>query len=374
MRHAAPDTIGPHELRAVFERCAIGLAVLDEQSQPLWLNDALCELLGASRQAVMAGGPLFIGTASEAAQDARQRAALLAGGAGSPGVEREHHRPDGSVLRLRQLCAALPATTARGRLLLLQLEDLTEAHALRRALHDAEERWRHTFDGAALGIAHVDLRGNIVRVNRRLCEMNGYRPDELVGSSAFDLMADHGQAAGGDMAGLLRGQWRHYSAERQYTRKNGETYPVHVSVSIVRPAGGEPYFISMVEDITKQKDDERRLRRQARMLDSVNDAVVIHQEDRRIRYWNRVAESLFGWRAQQALGRTFAELLGPQSAISDEALAQLMREGALVVRVRCRRPDGRELLVERRLTVVEGEDAASRAVLSVNSDITPPAT
>lgn len=355
MSHDAPDTIGPHELRAVFDRCAIGLAMLDPQSRPVWVNDALCELLGAPRQALLGGGPLFADSTHGIA------------------VEREHRRPDGSTVRLRQTCTVLPGTSGGGRLL-LQLQDLTEAHALRRALRDAEERWRHTFDDAALGIAHVDLRGNIVRVNRRMCEMSGYPAEELVGSSTFDLMADHGEAAGIDMAGLLRGQWRHYTAERLYLRKNGETYPAHVSVSMVRPAGGEPYFISMVEDITKQKDDERRLRRQARMLDSVNDAVVIHQEDRRIRYWNRAAETLFGWRAQQALGRTFAELLGPEAAISDEALAQLMREGALVVRVRCRRPDGRELLVERRFTVVEGEDAASRAVLSVNSDITPPAT
>jgi PAS domain S-box-containing protein len=360
-------------LAAAFERCAVGLALLDADSRPLRVNDALCHLLARPRDELLSGGPLLLGTPEQAQEETRQRRAMRQGGASSYGGECEHRRADGRVAWLRQTCSRVPAGTGGTVLLLLQVEDLTAARELEAALHASEERARRTFEGAPLGIAHVDLQGNILRVNRRLAAMHGYTAAELAGRSTFDLMTDHGEAAGADMAGLLRGQWHQYTAERNFVRKSGDVYPARVSVSLVRPPAGQPYFISMVEDISKQKAAERRLQRQAQMLDNVTDAVVVHRNDRRIHYWNRGAEKLFGWRAEQALGRTFAELLGPGAAVSDEALAQLMRDGHLLARVSCRTPDGRALLVERRFAVIEGIGREEQAVLSVNRAVTPPA-
>jgi PAS domain S-box-containing protein len=89
-----------------------------------------------------------------------------------------------------------------------------------------------------------------------------------------------------------------------------------------------------------------------------------------VRYWNKGAERLFGWRAEQALGRTFADLMGPHAALTVGELELLYRQGELVVQVTCATPDGRSREIERRFTVVEGEDGDATAVLSVNTDIT----
>ncbi|HYE70224.1 MAG TPA: PAS domain S-box protein [Aquabacterium sp.] len=248
---------------------------------------------------------------------------------------------------------------------------LTEKFAAAEAaLRESEERFRATFEQAALGIAHIGLDGRMLRANRRLCEMHGYGREELVGRPAGELMADHGASAEADIARLMNGLATSYTAERRFVRRGGEVYPVRVSVTLVRSEAAEPYFISFIEDLSERQADQRRIREQSEMLDQANDAIVVHDVDRPVRYWNRGAERLFGWRADQAVGRTFSELLGPEAGLDEEARRELLRRGHWVAQVRCRAADGRLLDVERRFTVVRDDEGRPATVLSVNTDVT----
>src|SRR5512138_2191575 len=65
--------------------------------------------------------------------------------------------------------------------------DITAQKNAEQALRDSEMRYRETFELAASGIAHVDLQGRLLRVNRRLCEILGYAEAELVGRSVKDI-------------------------------------------------------------------------------------------------------------------------------------------------------------------------------------------
>ena len=237
-------------------------------------------------------------------------------------------------------------------------------------LRESEERFRATFENAALGIAHIALDGRMLHVNPRLCAMHGYSRQELLGMRAGDLIADGGAGSAADVQRLLDGQTQAYTAERRFVRKSGEVYPVRVSVSLVKPATGEPYLISFVEDLSERAAARQRIREQAMMLDEVDEAIVVHALDRTIRYWNLGAQRLFGWTAEQAVGRTFSDLLGPKAGTGADNRHALLQSGYQVAQVECRAADGRMLLVERRLSVIRDEAGAPTAVLSVNVDAT----
>ncbi|MEO7547190.1 MAG: PAS domain S-box protein, partial [Ramlibacter sp.] len=237
------------------------------------------------------------------------------------------------------------------------------------ALRQSEERYRATFQQAALGIALLSLDGHMLQVNRRLCEMHGYSREELLRMDAHRMADDGGKASRVQVQSLLDGQAASYTAERRYVRKDGSSYPAKVSVSLVHPEAGSPFFLSLVEDLSQHVADQRRLREQAQMLDQASDAIVVHNMDRSIRYWNQGAERLFGWSSQLACGRRFPDLLGAAATITDPEREQLLRDGHLVAETRCRAASGRLLDVERRFTVIrDGDDRQS--VLSVNTDIT----
>jgi PAS domain S-box-containing protein len=127
-------------------------------------------------------------------------------------------------------------------------------------LRESEERFRVTFEQAAVGIAHVDMDGKFVRVNQRWCDILKYSRVELLQRTDKDIThPEHLEGEPRDAWELLTGQVDHYSKEKKYIRKDGTPIWVNLTVSLVRDADGLPkYLITVIEDISvrKQVEDE----------------------------------------------------------------------------------------------------------------------
>jgi PAS domain S-box-containing protein len=141
--------------------------------------------------------------------------------------------------------------------------DITERRRIEEVLRESEERFRATFEHAAVGAAQVGIDGRWLRVNRRLCEIVGYTHDELLEITFADITHPDDVEADLEQArAVLRGESQLYSTEKRYVRKDGSLVWVNLTVSLVREACGEPrYFISMIEDISERKrvEEERDL-------------------------------------------------------------------------------------------------------------------
>ncbi|CAM4329975.1 diguanylate cyclase [Deinococcus marmoris] len=142
------------------------------------------------------------------------------------------------------------------------VRDVSEQRQAEQALRDSEERFRTTFDQAAVGIAHIELDGHWLSVNEKLCEIVGYTPAELVQLTFQDIT--HPDDLEADLAfvgQLLRGEIRTYSLHKRYLRKGGAQIWINLTVSLVRTEDGSPrYFISVIEDIGDIKAAEAALR------------------------------------------------------------------------------------------------------------------
>src|ERR671910_424127 len=137
--------------------------------------------------------------------------------------------------------------------------DITERRGIEEILRESEERFRATFEHAAIGAAQVGIDGRWLRVNRRLCEIVGYEREELLQRTFQDIT--HPDDLEGDLAHmrlLLEGELQTYTMEKRYLRKGGPEVWVNLTVSLVRDASGEPaYFIAVVEDISERKKTEQ---------------------------------------------------------------------------------------------------------------------
>jgi PAS domain S-box-containing protein len=136
-------------------------------------------------------------------------------------------------------------------------------------LAEEEERFRSTFELAAMGIAHVSLEGRWLRVNDEVCRITGYSREELLNlgfaeiTHPEDLEKDRLQARQ-----LLTGEIRTYTMEKRYIRKTGGPIWVSLTVSLVRSSGGEPrYFIAVIEDIQADKETRDTLKATAERLE-----------------------------------------------------------------------------------------------------------
>lgn len=110
-----------------------------------------------------------------------------------------------------------------------------------------------------------------------------------------------------------------------------------------------------------------QLASQARLLDLVNDAILVRDDDGAITYWNEGAEHLYGWTKQEALGRSTQELIQTEFPIDlAEILAQDHWEGEL----RQRRRDGSHITVASRWTALRDNSGKRVRWLEINTDIT----
>ena len=133
----------------------------------------------------------------------------------------------------------------------------------------------------SIGMALVSLDGRFLRVNRALCQIVGYDPEELVRMRFQDIT--HPEDLESDMEQverLLRGEIDRYRLAKRYLRKNGSIVDVLLNASIVRDREGAPvHFIAQVEDVTDRRRTEQALLASERLLrglyENALDAIVL---------------------------------------------------------------------------------------------------
>jgi PAS domain S-box-containing protein len=143
----------------------------------------------------------------------------------------------------------------------LVLRDETARRAAERALRGSEERFRSTFEHAAVGIAHVAPNGRWLEVNERLLEILGYSRDELLARTFQDITFPPDLDEDVDLVRrMLEGKLSTYTMEKRYVRKDDSLVWAELTVSLVRDEAGDPkYFISVVQDIDRRKQAEAKL-------------------------------------------------------------------------------------------------------------------
>ncbi len=140
--------------------------------------------------------------------------------------------------------------------------DITQRKLMEQALSASEERFRNTFEQAAVGIAHMTVDGSWLFVNQRLCDMLGYSEEELLQTTIHQLT--HPDDLATELAQLQRlvaDAIDGYQLEKRYFHRDGAVIWVNLTLSPVYTASGEiNYCIAVIEDISSRKAAEAALR------------------------------------------------------------------------------------------------------------------
>ena len=125
-------------------------------------------------------------------------------------------------------------------------------------LRENEQRLRATYEHVFAGIGEVDRSGRFLRVTERLCAITGYRKEEMLGRSFWDLThLDDREADLVRFSQLMLGTADTYTVEKRYIHKAGHEVWVEVAASRVDDQSGEPlYGISVIHDISERKKAE----------------------------------------------------------------------------------------------------------------------
>jgi two-component system, cell cycle sensor histidine kinase and response regulator CckA len=125
------------------------------------------------------------------------------------------------------------------------------------------------------------------------------------------------------------------------------------------------------ERTAELRRNEQRLREQAQLLDLAQDAILSKDDAGRIRYWSRGAEQMYGWTAEEAVGKISHELLKTvfPEPLSDIA-ARVHSHGSWQGEITQARHDGTCIVVMSRWALCPGPDGGPPGSLEINDDIT----
>ena len=146
------------------------------------------------------------------------------------------------------------------------IKDMSELQAARLALEESEQRFRGAFEHAPIGMMLVRPEdGRIGQVNHMLCELLGYRAEELVGRAPEDLMPCEDREAGRvDEGAVLSETGDHEGLETRYLRSDGSVVWTNRHVVIERAPDGTPLrTIVQLTDITALKESREQMEKLA---------------------------------------------------------------------------------------------------------------
>jgi len=124
--------------------------------------------------------------------------------------------------------------------------------------------------------------------------------------------------------------------------------------------------------LTRQEAARLQLSEQASLLDKAQDAIMVGDLDRRLTYWNKGAERIYGWTAEEALGRVVTDLFHAGEDYSEfrKAYAQVLRAGEWTGELQPLNKSGQRVITESRWTLVRDPRGEPRSILTINTDVT----
>src|SRR3954447_9468742 len=243
---------------------------------------------------------------------------------------------------------------------------------------------KHAIDDAALRLAAIvessddaivgkDLNGVVTNWNKAAERIFGYTAEEMIGRSITTIIPEDLQGDEPIILSKIRAGQRIEHFETERVRKDGRRIHVSLTVSPIRAEDGTIIGAAKIaRDITSQKLSEHAAERLAAIVESSDDAIVGKDLTGVVTNWNKAAERIFGYTAEEIIGKPITtiipiELQGDEPGILARIQAGERIEHFETVRVT---KDGRRLDVSLTVSPIKDGNGKIVGAAKIARDIT----
>jgi len=248
--------------------------------------------------------------------------------------------------------------------------EIAERKRAAEALRESEERYQLLFRRNPLPMLVIDMATlAYLAVNETAVREYGYSVEEFLSMTVKDIRSPEELSALSQQTAEMRASESNFFATR-HRKKDGSIIDVEVICRTIAFAGYEAKLV-LVNDVTQRKLAEDRIHEQAMLLDLAHDAIFVRDLEGNIQFWNKGAESLYGWTTSEAVGNTVAKIFSRIDGVSYEVEEKaLMEKGEWSGELHGHTKGGQEVIADSRWTLLRNESGAPRSVLVINTDIT----
>ncbi len=324
-REAGPDLLAREESRlykALFESSADAILIADDKSNYLGANPAACELLGYTEEELL-GCSISDITAPISKESTSANWSEFV----SEGKRRGVHyllKKNGSEVAVEYTAVAnvLPGVHASF------MRDVTARVNAEHEARRATEMLRDFVENAAIGLHWVGPDGKIEWANQAELDLLGYTREEYIGRHIAEFHADPPVIE--DILERLASKQTLQNYEARLRAKDGSVRHVLINSNVKWDGDQFIHTRCFTRDITARKKAEELRAYLGAIVDSSEDAIIGKSLDGKIETWNRGAERIFGYSAEEMIGQSIRRLI-PKDRMSeeDEILAKLRRGEAI---------------------------------------------
>lgn len=354
------------EYRTIIQASTDGFWMTDTAGRILDVNQSICRILGYSREELLRMRIADI-DAEDSVEDIVARTNQIMREGGVIFLAR-HRRKDRRVIDVEVSAQYVASLGERFYVFIRDISERRRAETELRKLSRAVEQ-------SPSSIVITDRDGRIEYVNPRFEEVTGYTREQVIGQNPRILKSGLTEPRAYD--DLWRtiaagGEWRGELCNR---KKNGEVFWEYAAISGLTDDGGQVrHYIAVKEDITERKHADEALRESESRLSTVFRASpigisVTRVSDGKFLDVNDAALRLYGYRRDEVVGRTVAELgFYANPARRDELVTQLREQGSVDrFRIDFRRSGGQLGILEisGRIIELQGEKCLVAMMLDV---------
>lgn len=281
-------------------------------------------------------------------------------------------RPDGAIRWIHDRSYAIHDAEGGVERVVGIARDITKQKAAEDALRDSEARFRMLVESVpAIAIQGYQEDGTVFLWNAASERLYGYTAEEAIGRNLIDLIIPDAmkEQMREDIRNAHESGADLQSSDLELKRKDGTPVLVHSSHALVRRPGRPAELFCIDVDISERRAFEQKLQQQAELLDQASDAILVRDLDNRIVYWNRGAGQIYGWDADEVLGRNAGELLYADPEQLAAATAALLASGEWSGELEQKTKSGETVTVLGRWTLLKRPDGSPDAILAINTDI-----
>ncbi|GGW22373.1 PAS domain-containing hybrid sensor histidine kinase/response regulator [Arenibacter certesii] len=315
------------QFEKIFESSTIGILLVNKDNKVVDINPASIQILGFENQTKeeilqLTFKDVIHPDNLATVTDFRNK--LISGELTSYKIEVKCIHTSGKIIWCNLISSLIPGANHHQDLIISQIEEITEQKELQRLAKENADKFIKAFDNSPNGMGVIGLDRKWVMFNNKLAEMIGYSKEEFTKLRFRDII--HPEDLTNDrhlIKKLIKGDIEKYSVEKRYIHKNGDIVHCHFHVAGIYDEEenvisliGE--VVDMTENILNQKALERSLNELKALMNATTQISIIETDlNLSIRKFNKGAENLLGYSADEVVGKSNAAIFHLEEEILD---------------------------------------------------------